>query len=186
MNQKIADAIRALPSPLWDTYIVGWLYILLSFLCYAYYIRPALWRYIRAHASPKTIDTMIIRPSAAIFFTPLRKKAHLDACGWYTVNRLLLPALLVGLLLHLCATILHLTLPTPPALLQSADCAMLSLLFCTVAILSLISQPAATQERRTRWGFRPFGNTVHAVIWEGIILFLLFLWLYIAYFLSLL
>jgi hypothetical protein len=63
---------------------------------------------------------------------------------------------------------------------------MLSLLFCTVAILSLISQPAATQERRTRWGFRPFGNTVHAVIWEGIILFLLFLWLYIAHFLSLL
>ena len=186
VNQKIADAIRALPAPLRDTYIVGWLYILLCFLCYAYYIRPALWRYIRANASQRTIDTMIVRPSSAIFFTPLRKKAHLDGCGWYMVNRLLLPALLIGLLLHLCATVLHLTLPTPPSLLQAADSTLLSLLFCTVAILSLISQPAATKERRTRWGFRPLGNTVHAILWEVIILVLLFFWLYIAFFLTLL
>ena len=45
-----------------------------------------------------------------------------------------------------------------------------------------MTQPQATLERRQRWGFRPVGNVVHAVLWEMLFVVLLFYWLYIAWF----
>ena len=186
MNQQIADTIRAFPPFLQSPLILGWLCLALSALAYWYFIRPSLWRYIREHASGKVIATYLPHRRSRIFFTSIRKKAHLERCGWYTVNLYLLPSLLVVGLFHLTLTVLqlcHISLPDP---LGTLHIAILTAFFFVIAVLSLISQPAATQERRTRWGFRPFGNTLHAALWEIIIVILLFLWFYVAYFLALL
>lgn len=187
MNQRIADFIRALPAPFRSTVVLGWILLILCFLCYVYWVRPALWRYIRAHTTQKMRDTLLIRPTATWFFSPLKRKAHLEQCGWYTVNRCLLPALIVGAGCHMAATVLCLALPAwHSTAVHTVDCAILSLLFFAVTVIALISQPAATLERRAKWGFRPFGNVVHALLWEAIVVVLLFFWLYVAYFLTLL
>ncbi|MBQ8718309.1 MAG: hypothetical protein IJY66_03495 [Clostridia bacterium] len=186
MNQQLADAIRALPPFLQKPLLLGWLCLALSALAYWYFIRPALWSYIRAHASKKIIASYLPKRRSRIFFSGIRKKAHLERCGWYTVNLYLLPSLLGVALLHLVMTVLWLCGVSLPSGAETAHLALLSLLFFAIAVLSLISQPAATKERRTRWGFRPFGNTLHAALWEIIIVILLFLWFYVAYFLALL
>lgn len=186
MNQIIADALRSLPSWLRNTYLLGWLYLVPCCLGYVYFIRPTLWRIVRARLSERTIQENLPTFSSRLFFDGVKKKAHLWDNGWFTVNRVLLPLLPAIICLHGVASILALTLPTPPALLQNADTIMLSLLFFVMAVLFLMTQPSATMERRKRWGFRTTGNILHAMLWEAIIVALLFLWLYIAYFLVLL
>ena len=186
MNQQVADTVRSLPPILQDTWILGCFYLVLSALAYLYFIRPALWRYIRANASPKVISTYLPRRRNRLLFTSIRKKAHLEHCGWYTVNLYLLPALITVTLSHLLASVLHWCAVALPTAVTGLLVALLTLLFFTVAVLSLISQPAATKERRTRWGFRPLGNAIHALLWQLIIVAALFLWFYVAYFLGLL
>ena len=186
MNQQIADIIRAFPPFLQSPLTLGWLCLALCGLAYWYFIRPALWRYIRENASKKMIASYLPLRRSRIFFTSIRKKAHLERCGWYTVNLYLLPSLLGITLLQLVMTVLLLSAVSLPTALGTAHTALLTVLFFAVAVLSLISQPAATKERRTRWGFRPFGNAVHAILWQLIIVAILFLWFYVAYFLGLL
>lgn len=186
MNQVIADAIRSLPWWLRDTYILGWLYLVLCCLGYVYFLRPTLWHIVRARLPERVIQDTLPTRASRLFFNGVKKKAHLWDNGWFTVNRILLPLLPAVVCLHGVASILALTLPTPPALLQTADTALLSVLFFVMAVLLLMTQPRATMERRKKWGFRPLGNLVHTVLWELIIVFLLFLWLYVAYFLALL
>ncbi len=186
MNQQIADAVRALPPALQSTYILGWLYLLFCYLSYFRFIRTALWRDIRAAVSPRVIDELLPRRADRVFFGRIRKKAHLSGNAWYTVNRALLPSLLGVTFCHAILTALQYTLASPPPALFDADRLLLSILFFAVCVLSLMTQPRATIELRTKWGFRPFGNTVHALLWEVIIVLLLFLWLYVAYFLVLL
>ena len=186
MNQQIADMIRAFPPFLQSPLILGWLCLALSALAYWYFIRPSLWRYIRENASKKIIASYLPRRRSCIFFTSIYKKAHLERCGWYTVNLYLLPTLFALSLFHLTMTVLQLCSVSLPDLLGTLHISLLSVLFFAVAILSLISQPAATRERRTRWGFRPLGNAIHAILWQLIIVAILFLWFYVAYFLGLL
>ncbi len=186
MNQLIADAIRSLPWWLRDTYILGWLYLVLCCLGYIYYIRPTLWRIIRERVSERVINDTLPTKASRLFFDAIKKKAHLWDNGYFTVNRILLPALPTLICLHGVASILALTLPTPPPFLRTADAVVLSVFFFVVAVLFLMTQPRATIQRRERWGFRPMGNVVHALLWEALIVCLLFLWLYVAYFLVLL
>ena len=186
MNQQVADIVRSLPPILQDTWMLGCFYLVLSVLAYRYFIRPALWRYIRNHTSAKVIASYLPHRRNCIFFTSIRKKAHLERCGWYTVNLYLLPGLITVVLMHLAVIVLKLTGITLPSVANHLHIALLSLLFFVVAVMSLISQPAATKERRTRWGFRPFGNALHVAIWQLLIVAILFLWFYVAYFLGLL
>ena len=186
MNQIIADAIRSLPWWLRDTYILGWLYLVLCTLGYLFFIRPALWRIIRSRVPARVIEQCLPTRASCLFFDGIKKKAHLWDNGWFTVNRIVLPLLPVMVCLHGVATILALTLPTPPALLHTADAVLLSMFFFIMTVLFLMTQPRATLERRSRWGFRPAGNVVHVILWEAILVALLFFWLYAAYFLVLL
>lgn len=186
MNQRIADAVRALPAPLQDPLLLGWIWLLLCYLAYRFCIRAALWRQIRALISEREIDRCCPTVFDRLLFTPLANKAQIAQNGYYILNRVLFPALLLATLLHSLAGVLVLTSPTLHTAVRALDCGVLSLLFFAVAVPTLISQPRATIERRTRWGFRPLGNVVHAVLWEFIILFALFFWLYVAYFLALL
>jgi hypothetical protein len=186
MNQAVANAIRALPEPLQNTAILGVAFLALSYLAAFFWIRPALWRYIRANLSERYINDRLPTPASRIFFGKIRKKARLDSCGWFTVNRIFLPLLASVTIVHAVLIGLMWGLATPPTWLLPLDAAMLSLLFFVTALLSLIAQPAATMERRARWGFYTAGNLVHALIWEGIIIISLFFWLYVAYFLVLL
>ena len=114
MNQQIADAVRALPAPLKDTYILGWLCLALCWLSYVYYLRPTLWRILNARLSPRVINEQLTGRLSRIFFNRVYQKAHLESCGYFTVNRILLPALCFVTLCHGVMTVLQLSLPSPP------------------------------------------------------------------------
>ena len=186
MNQQIADAVRALPPILQEPYALGWIMCLLCVLAYTKWIRPAVWRELCACLSQHQIDRLLSRKGGRLLLTTPQGSLSATARGWLTINRILLPALSAAVSLHALLTLLQYALPTPGEWLGQADGLLLSLLFFAISVLSLITQPRSTIDRRTRWGFRPVGNLVHAVLWEGVIVVLLFLWLYVAYFLALL
>ena len=73
MNQQVADTVRSLPPILQDTWILGCFYLVLSVLAYLYFIRPALWRYIRANTAHKVIQSYLERPLSRVFFTAVAK-----------------------------------------------------------------------------------------------------------------
>jgi hypothetical protein len=65
----------------------------------------------------------------------------------------------------------------------TADKILLTVTLCIISVLALITQPGATMERRERWGFRKTGNMIRAILREILIVAVLFLWLYDAWFL---
>ena len=184
MNQRIADFVLALPAPLRDAQVVSILFLALSWLAYLFFIRTPLTRRVQEYCSPKYLSEHLPHRYQYLFYTAVKRKAALAECGWYTVNFVAFYALCAVTPLHI--VLLFLVRSGAAPLLWQIDLALLSVLFCAVCFLSLLSQPAATLERRRRWGFRTAGNVVHAALWEALLVVLLFFWLYVAWFVGVL
>jgi hypothetical protein len=115
-----------------------------------------------------------------LFYATARQKAGLDEGGVYLTNLLSFLLLAMTTLIHAALAVLCVR-EMDTAI--TADKLLLTVTICVISVLSLITQPGATLERRTRWGFRKTGNIVRAVLREVLIAAVLFLWLYDAYFL---
>jgi hypothetical protein len=184
MNQLIADLVLALPAPLRDAGAMSVILLALCWLSYLFFIRTPLTRRIRERCSAQYLNVHMPHRYQYPFCRAVYKKAQLYACGWYTVNIVMFWSLCALTPLHIALLFLTRTGALP--LLWQADLCLLSVLFSAVCLLSLMTQPQATLERRQRWGFRPVGNVVHAVLWEMLFVVLLFYWLYIAWFVGVL
>jgi hypothetical protein len=114
-----------------------------------------------------------------ILYGSVRKKAKLDEGGAYLFH-------LLSLIVIVSATVLHAALfgfcLSGVRVASIADSVVLTVVVSALGILSLATQPGATLERRSRWGFRLPGTVVHAVLREVIIVAVVFLWIYDAYF----
>ena len=179
MNQWLADLFFSLPRGLTAPHIFGTLCLLFSWLCYFFNIRPLIVRRIQKRCTPAYRKEHLCAVRARILYGKARKKAGLDEGGAYLFH-------LLSLLLLICATVLHGALfafcLAGEVVAVAVDNVALTVTVCCICALSLALQPASTMDRRTRWGFRRPGNIVRAVLREGVIVAVLFLWIYDAYF----
>ena len=180
VNQWLADVFFALPSVLTAPHVFGSLCLVFFWLCYFFDVRPPLVAAVRKNCRGDFIAEHLPRPWRRIFFASARKKAKLDEGGLYAMHVLTLLPLLVATVLH--GALLAFCFGGMPLAVET-DKLALTLTFGLVAIFSLILQPRATMERRTRWGFRKTGSAVRAILRELLIVAVTFLWLYDAYFL---
>ena len=184
MNQRIADLVLALPAPLRDVGVMSIVFLGFCWLAYTFFIRTPLRRRVHERCPAKYLAETVPRAYQRLFYTAVRKRAALDGFGWYAVNRWIFWLLVVLTPVQL-TMVLALWRSLPPLLIL-IDTTLLSLFFSLICLLALMTQPAATMERRRSWGFRPMGNVIHTVLWEGILTALLFYWFYIAYFVGML
>jgi hypothetical protein len=180
MNQWLADVFFALPSSVTAPYVFGSICLVFFWLCYFFDIRPPIVGAIERHCRQDWREEHLSRPWNRLFFSAARKKAKLDEGGLYLMHLLALLALSTATLLHIALLPFCLQ---DMALAIGADKIALSFAVGLVAIFSLVTQPRATMERRTRWGFRRPGSIVRAILRELSIVIIVFLWLYDAYFL---
>jgi len=180
VNQWLADLFFALPPALTAPHVFGPACLIFFWLCYFFDVRPPLVAAARRGCREDWRREHLSRPWQRLFFSSARKKARLDEGGLYLMNLLSLLVLLAVTLLH--AALLPLCLQDM-TLAIGADKLALTLAIGLVAILSLVTQPGATMERRTRWGFRRTGSIVRVILRELLIVAIVFLWLYDAYFL---
>lgn len=179
MNQWLADLFFALPPWLVKPYVFGTFCLIFLWLCYFFDIRAMITRRVRKHCSEayrrENLSPMVRR----ILYGSVRKKAKLDEGGAYLFH-------LLSLIVIVSATVLHAALfgfcLSGVQVASVADSAVLTVVVSTLGILSLATQPASTMERRSRWGFRLPGTVVRAVLREVIIVAVIFLWIYDAYF----
>jgi hypothetical protein len=180
MNQWLADLFFALPRTLTESYVFGSLCLLFCWLCYVADIRAAITRAVRERCSAAFRQEHLGRPWHRLFYATARQKAGLDEGGVYLTNLLSFLLLAMTTLIHASLAVLCVR-EMDTAI--TADKLLLTVTICVISVLSLITQPGATLERRTRWGSRKTGNIVRAVLREVLIAAVLFLWLYDAYFL---
>lgn len=180
MNQWLADWFFALPSSVTAPYVFGSICLAFFWLCYFFDIRPPVVSAIERYCRKDWQEAHLSRPWDRLFFSAARKKARLDERGLYLMHLLSVLALSTVTVLH--AALIPFCLQDV-ALAIGADKIALSLGIGLVAIFSLITQPRATLERRGRWGFRRPGSIVRAALRELLIVVIVFLWLYDAYFL---
>ena len=180
MNQWLADLFFALPQWLTAPYVFGTFCLVFLWLCYFFDIRSMITRRVRKHCSEAYRREHLASVRSRILYGSVRKKAKLDEGGVYLLH-------LLSLILIVCATVLHAALfgfcHAGVALAVAADNIVLTVTVSAIGILSLATQPGATLERRTRWGFRLPGTVVRAVLREAILVAVIFLWIYDAYFL---
>ena len=180
MNQWLADVFFALPSTLTAPHVFGSLCLVFFWLCYFFDVRPPLVAAVYKNCREGYIEEYLSRPWRRVFFASVRKKAKLDEGGLYAMHLLTLLPLLVATVLH--GALFAFCLGGMPLAVET-DKLALTLACGLVTIFSLILQPGATMERRTRWGFRKTGSIVRAILRELWIVAVAFLWLYDAYFL---
>ena len=180
MNQWLADLFFALPRTLTEPYIFGSLCLLFCWLCYVADIWAPITRAVRERCSTAFRQEHLKHPWQRLFYESARQKAKLDEGGIYLTNLSAFLVLSVTTLIHAALTVLCVR---NMAIAIVADKLVLTAAICVISVLSLITQPGATLERRARWGFRRTGNIVRAVLREVLIVAVLFLWLYDAYFL---
>jgi hypothetical protein len=180
MNQWLADLFFALPSSLTVPYVFGSVCLVFFWLCYFFDIRPPLVAAVERNCREAYRKEHLSSRWRRLFYASVRKKARLDEGGLYLMH-------LLSLLLLSTVTLLHTALfpfcLQDMALAIGADKVFLTLTIALGAIFSLVTQPGTTMERRTRWGFRRTGSIVRAILRELLIVIVLFLWLYDAYFL---
>lgn len=179
MNQWLADLFFALPRWLTAPHIFGSFCLLFLWLCYFFNIRPMITRRVRKCCSEAYRQKHLSSFRSRILYGAARKKAGLDEGGAYPLH-------LLALILIVCATVLHAALLAFCLLgvdaAAVADGVAMTVTVCGIGALSLATQPKSTMERRARWGFRLPGSIVRAVLREGIIAAVIFLWIYAAYF----
>jgi hypothetical protein len=180
MNQWLADLFFALPRALTEPYVFGSLCLAFGWLCYAADIRSPITRAVRARCGDAFMRVNMPHVWQRIFYRLARKKAKLDEGSVYLINLLSLLLLMVTTLIHTALIVLCVK---DMAAAITADKILLTVTLCIISVLALITQPGATMERRERWGFRKTGNIVRAVLREILIVAVLFLWLYDAWFL---
>ncbi|MBR5615355.1 MAG: hypothetical protein IKW66_00895 [Clostridia bacterium] len=180
MNQWLADLFFALPRALTEPYVFGSLCLAFAWLCYFADIRSPITRAVRSRCGDAFCRANMPRVWQRIFYRAARKKAKLDEGGLYLTN-------LFSFFLMAMATLIHAALLVlcvqDMAAAVTVDKILLTVTLCIISLLALMTQPAATLDRRTRWGFRHTGNVVRAVLRELLIVAVLFLWLYDAWFL---
>ena len=179
MNQWLADLFFALPRSLTAPHIFGSFCLAFLWLCYFFDIRPMVTRRVRKCCSEAYRREQLASFRARILYSAAYKKARLDEGGVYLLH-------LLSLLIMIVATILHAALfafcLSGVSVATVVDGMALTVTVCTVGLLSLATQPRATLERRTRWGFHRLGSIVRVILREAIIVAIMFLWIYDAYF----
>ena len=181
MNQWLADVFLSLPPFLTASHVFGSFCLAFCWLCYVFNLRYPITQAVRRHR--RRGDGQPSGLWQRVFCTSLRKKARVDEGGVYLTHLLTLLLLLAVTLLH--GALLALCVQGD-ALALAVDRIALTVLMWAVCLFSLFTQPAATMERRLRWGFHKTGSIVRAVLREILIVAALFLWLYDAYFLPVL
>ncbi len=180
VNQWLADLFLALPRTLTESYVFGSLCLVFAWLCYLADIRGPVTRAVRARCGDDFMHANMPRVWQRIVYRAARKKAKLDEGGAYLINLLSVLLLTMTTLIHAALLVLCLQ---GMALAITVDKILLTVTLCIICVLSLMTQPASTLDRRERWGFRRMGNVVRAVLRELVIAAVLFLWLYDAWFL---
>ena len=178
MNQWLADVFLALPSALTASHVFGSLCLAFCWLCYVFNVRFPL--VLAVSRRRKRGEEQPLGVWQRLFYTLLRKKARLDEGGVYLTHLLAFLLLTVATLLHL---LLFAFCMQGVAFAVTVDRLALTVAVGVICVFSLFTQPAATMERRLRWGFHKPGSIVRAVLRELLIVAVLFLWLYDAYFL---
>ena len=181
MNQWLADLFLSLPSVLTASHVFGSICLAFCWLCYLFNLRYPITQAVRRRR--KKGEERSLRRGQRIFYTALRKQARLDEGGVYLSHLLTLLLLLAVTLLH---GALFLLCTRGDAVAVAVDRVALTVLVGIVCLYSLFIQPAATMERRLRLGFHKTGSIVRAVLRELLIVAVLFVWLYDAYFLPVL
>ena len=181
MNQWLADMFLSLPPALTVSHVFGSICLAFCWLCYLFNLRYPITQAVRRRR--KKGEAPSLRSWQRVFYTVLRKQARLDEGGVYLTH-------LLTLLLLLAVTVLHgalfLLCLQGDAVAVTVDRIALTILVGIICLSSLFTQPAATMERRLRLGFHKTGSVVRAVLRELLIVAVLFLWLYDAYFLPVL
>ncbi len=179
MNQWLADVFFSLPQALIAPHIFGILVLLFWWACYFADIRGPIERAVRATCGRSFWQAKLQKPWQRLFFGAARKKAKLDEGGVYLTN-------LAAFLLLTMTTVMHAALfifcMQGMALASRIDSILLTVTTCIIGTLTLLTQPHTTIERRTRWGFRRTGSIVRAVLREFLIVAVIFLWIYAAWF----
>ena len=179
MNQWLADVFFSLPSVLTASHVFGSFCLAFCWLCYAFNVRFLLVQAVRSRCREDYRREHLSRAWQRLFYSSVRKKARLDEGGVYLTH-------LLAFLLLTVATLLHLFLfafcMQGVALAVTVDRLALTVAVGVICVFSLFTQPAATMERRLRWGFHKTGSIVRAVLREVLIVAVIFLWLYDAYF----
>ncbi len=179
MNQWLADLFFALPRGLTRPHVFGSLCLVFCWLCYFFDVRSMITLRVRKCCSAAYYNEHLSSFRSRILYGAARKKAKLDEGGGYFFH-------LLALLLLICTTVLHAALfafcLAGVSVASVADGIVLTVTVCVIGALSLATQPRATMERRTRWGFHLPGSIVRMILREILIVAVIFLWIYDAYF----
>lgn len=182
MNQWLADLFLALPRDFVEPRVFGSVCLGLLWLGYVFFVRYPVRRAVEEHCSEDTLARMRVRPWQRLLYSSLRATAHLDERGRYAMHL----GSLIGLV---CATVVHVLLfglsARGFAAADVADRALLTAAVGAVGTFCLCTQPSATVGRRTRWGFSRANAVIHALLWEVLMVILMLLWVYDAWFLPL-
>ena len=178
MNQWLADVFLSLPSFLTASHVFGSICLVFCWLCYLFNVRFPITQAVRRQR--KRGEEQPPHVWQKVFYTSLRKKARLDEGGVYLLHLLALLSLTAVTLLHVALLALCVQ---GVSLAVTVDRIALTVAVGGICLFSMFTQPAATMERRLRWGFHKPGSVARAVLRELLIVAVLFLWLYDAYFL---
>ena len=181
VNQWLADLFLSLPATLTASHVFGSICLAFCWLCYLFNLRYPITQAVRRRR--KKGEALSLRPWQRVFYTALRKQARLDEGGVYLTHLLTLLLLIIVTLLH---GALFLLCAQGEAMAVTVDRVAMTVLVGIICLSSLFTQPAATMERRSRLGFHKTGSVVRAILRELLIVAVLFVWLYDAYFLPLL
>ena len=183
MNQWLAELFLSMPPSLSDPLIFGSLTLALCWLGYLLCMRAPLLRAVRGRCGDAFVAEQRKRPWRCLLYGSVRKRARLDRGGLYLGNLAALCSLSAVSAAHV---LLFIVARRGVSACGVADRLLVTATAAAVGVLCLWTQPGATVERRTRWGFGRAGSVVRAVVWEGVIVAVLLLWLYDAWFFPLL
>lgn len=179
MNQWLAELFLSMPPALSDSLTFGSLMLVLCWLGYAFWLRAPLLRAVRARCGEAFLADHMPRPWHWLFCGTARKKARLDEGGLYIGNHAVFWSLLSVSVVH--GVLFYLT-KQGESVCGLVDRVILTVASLIIGALCLWTQPAATVERRVRWGFGRMNAVIHAIVWEALTVAVLFLWLYDAWF----
>ena len=180
MNQVLADMFLAMPRTLTEPRVFGSVYLVLIWLGYLFFIRTYIRRVVIDRCDANTVVALMRHPTRRLLYSSVRKQARLDEGGLYAINLGSLIGLIVVTVVH---ALLFWLAVEGYSVAETADRVLLTVVVGVFFVLFVVMQPVATIARRLRWGFTRPNAVVHAVIWDVLIVVLMYLWLYDAWFL---
>lgn len=173
MESAFRALVDPIPADLLSPAVFGSVCLLLCWIAYFTSWHNRVGAAVRASLSDAYRSSHLPHPRQRLFYGAVRKKAGLDRSGLYAANLLLFWSLLAGCAAHGLLLYFDFLL---------ADQLLVDALFTVFCVIWLLTQPASTVDRRTRWGFYRTGTVLRVFIREILILFLLAFRFYVVWF----